>query len=159
MQKKIVLILIGIILVLLAIFVYAVIIGFTKINPTTKKINHLLAQKLLSVVRIPQGIPPPFQGFDETLYFWEMETIEKEVTGVRFKYTPVFSNKLQTLEVVLEKPENDDSSIFEKVLPAVVLDKKTLDAVGNSKNPDLSANEEVGYNSIQLFVDEKTSKI
>ena len=109
-------------------------------------------------MRIPEGIPPPAQGFDETSFFWEMETIEKEVTGVRFRYTPAFSKRQDTLVATLEMPEGGDVSIFDKVLPAIISDSQSLKSALDPQKANLSANIQARYQKIILSVKPETGQ-
>lgn len=147
---------------LIILVITAVIISFTSVKPTTDVINQKLAQKFSKIVRIPQGIPPPQLTFERTYYFWEMETLENEVVGVNFIFYPAFPKGRDTIEVILEKPEKGDPSIFNKVLSAVIADEQTLNSARDIKSANLSANYEAGYKSINIYIDpanEKTTKI
>lgn len=151
-----------ILLTLFSIFaiglVAIVIIAFTQIKPTTERINQKLSRKFARIVRIPQGIPPPVRGFDETSYFWEMETLEGEVTGVRFRYTPAFSKSQKNIEAILEMPEGGDASIFGKVLPAVITDKKALKSALDIEKADLSPDNNIGYSKLNLDIKSQTKQ-
>jgi len=136
---------------LIAVVAAAVIISFTVVRPTTDSINQKLSQQALAkVVRIPEMIAPPIRGFDETIYFWEMETIEKEVTGINFRYTPAFAKNQNTIEATLEMPEGSDVSLFNKVLPAIITDDQSLNSALDIKKANLSVNEKAGYEKIKL---------
>jgi hypothetical protein len=121
-------------------------------KPTTENINRLLAKEFSKVIYIPNGIPSPIQGFYETIYFWEMETPEKEVIGVRLKHNTAFNKDQNKIILTLEKEEKGDPSIFNKVLPAVIADQQSLEAARDPKKANLSANSQAGYNSIKLSV-------
>ncbi len=156
---KIILILVSsIILFLIVIAVTAVIISFTIIKPTTEEINRKLVEKFASVVTVPRGILPPAYSFDETNYSWEMETIEHEVTGVKFRFTTAFSKNQNKLQATLEMPEGSDVSLFNKVLPAIITDKQSLDSAIDVEKANLSANEKAGYSQIKISVIPQTKQ-
>jgi len=157
--KKIVIISVVLVFVLLIASIAAgIIISFTVVKPTTKAINQKLAEHFAKIVRIPQGILPPNIGFDSTSYSWEMETIEKEVTGVKFSYNPAFVRNQNVILATLEMPERGDASIFNKVLPAVVSDKQSLNSALDIEKANLSANQDAGYSKINLSVKPETKQ-
>ncbi|OGD93050.1 hypothetical protein A2697_01950 [Candidatus Curtissbacteria bacterium RIFCSPHIGHO2_01_FULL_41_44] len=158
MRKRLLIIVAVAILLLIASIIWAIVVSFTIIKPTTESINQKLVQKMASVVRIPQGILPPSYDIDQTSFFWEMETLEKEVTGVRFKYQTGFFKNQNKIEAVLEMPENGDPALFNKVLPAVIADGQSLRAAQDIEKADLSANQMVGYQQIRLAVKRETKQ-
>ena len=158
MKKVLVISLIITVVIAVGLISSAVVISFAVVKPTTEAINQKLAQHFAKIVRIPKGILPPNQDFNQTSYFWEMETIEKEVTGVKFTYTPAFLKDQNVIVATLEMPEGGDASIFGKVLPAVVADKQTVDSALDIKKANLSANQEAGYSKITLSIKENTQQ-
>lgn len=157
--KKIVVIgLISFIFVTVSLLTAAVVVSFTVIKPTTDAINQRLTQKFAKIVRIPQGIPPPVRGIDTTSYFWEMETLEKEVTGVRFMYDPAFTANNKLITAILEMPEGGDPSIFNKVLAAVVADDQTVKSAQDIERANLTANQKAGYSKIDLMIKPETKQ-
>lgn len=158
-MKKIIVIVIAVSaigsIVTLATLIYS---SFSKIKPAAETINKDLAAHFKKIVRIPELIPPPIQNFEETAYFWEMETIENEVIGVRFKHTTGFAKDQKTIIATLEMSENGDPSIFTKVLPAIIVDKQSLDSALDVKKANFSPNEEAGYKSFKLAVDQKNNQ-
>lgn len=158
-MKKIVIIFVLIVVVLLTSAIAAgIIVSFTVVKPTTESINQKLAELFAKIVRIPEGILPPNIGFDSTSYFWEMETIEKEVTGIKFTYNPAFSKDQTVILAILEMPERGDASIFNKVLPAVVADRQSLNSALDVEKANLSANQDAGYSKINLSVKPETKQ-
>lgn len=151
-MKKILIIVAALIFLLIAAFIFAIYYSFTTVKPTTEQINQDLASYFSRVVYIPKGIPPPIQGFEETIYFWEMETLEKEVVGVRLKHNTAFEKNQKVITLTLEMEEKGDPSIFNKVMPAVIADQQSLSSAREPEKANLSANEEVGYNGIKLSV-------
>ena len=135
-----------------------IVISFTVVKPTTKAINQKLVEHFAKIVRIPQGILPPNVGFDLTSYSWEMETIEKEVTGVKFSYNPAFVRNQNVILATLEMPEGGDVSIFNKVLGAVVSDKQSLNSALDIEKANLSANQDAGYSKINLSIKPETKQ-
>lgn len=158
MKKILIIGFLAIFLVVIIAVILAVIIAFIVIRPTTEAINEKLAGKFAAIVFIPEGIPPPNRTFSETVYFWEMETVQNEVTGVRFRYTTSFNRESQTIEVTLEMPEEGDPSIFNKVLPAVIADRQSLEATKDIEKANLSANEQAGFSNLKLAVRPETKQ-
>lgn len=126
-------------------------VSFRTVRPTTLTMNKNLTQNFTKIVRIPENLPPMLT-FEETAYTWEMETLEKEITGVKFTYTTGFSKNENKITAVLEMAENGDPSLFNKVLPAVISDNQSLESALNPEKANLSANTNVGYTSLQLFI-------
>lgn len=151
-MKRILIIAGALILLLIAAFIFAIYFSFTTVKPTTEQINQELANYFSRVVYIPQGIPSPIMGFEETIYFWEMETLEKEVIGVRLKHNTGFDKNQKTIILTLEMEEKGDPSIFNKVMPAVIADQQSLNSARDPEKANLSTNKDVGYNSIKLSV-------
>ena len=152
----------GIFALFIILIIAAVILSFAVVKPTTEKINQKLQEKFDRVVHVPVGIQPPNYSFDETSFFWEMETIEKEVTGIKFRFNTGFSQNQEKLEVILEMPEGNDPSIFNKVLPAIIGDKQSLDSAKDVEKANLSANEKAGYSQIKILTlpnSKQTTKI
>lgn len=150
MKKFVLILLVSAILVFIAFLFTATFIAFKVVRPTTIKINKDLEAYLNHVVRIPEGIQRPSIDYSEIKYFWEMETLEKEVTGVNFKYTPAYSKNQSSVEATLEIPPNSDPSIFNKVMPAVISDEQSLKSAQDPPKANLTANPAVGYKSISL---------
>lgn len=142
----------------IALLITVVFISFSQIKPITESINRNLAQNFAKIVYIPKGITPPAFTFDETAYFWEMETPQNEVIGIHLKYQTGFTKNQESIEVTLEMPEKGDPSIFTKVLPAVITDKKSLTSAVDPQKADLSANEKAGYNNLKLIQTPTTSQ-
>lgn len=143
----------------ISLIVASIIISFAVIKPTTESVNQKLSKKFSSIVRIPEGILPPVRGFDTTSYFWEMETIEKEVTGVRFMYDPAFTSDKKQIMAILEMPDGGDPSLFNKVLPAVVADDQTVKSAQDIERANLAANQKAGYSKIDLLVKPQTKQV
>lgn len=158
-KKYILLILLAILITGVGFVSWAIYTSFVVVRPTTQMINDKLASLVFSkIVRIPQGIPRPSYDFDQTEYFWEMETNSKEVTGIRFNYTPAFGKNENDIIVTLEMPENSDPSIFTKVLPAVISDDQTLQSATDPLKQNLNGNENAGFEKIALVIDKKNNQ-
>lgn len=151
-MKKVLLITVGFLILIIFLLIVAVVYSFSTIKPATQAINEELAQYFSKVIYIPKGIPPPIQDFNETIYFWEMETPDKEVVGIRLKYDTALTKDQKTIRLTLEKEEKGDPSIFNKVLPAVIADKQSLDSARDPQKANLSGNPDAGYNNIKLSV-------
>ncbi|TSC69886.1 MAG: hypothetical protein CEO12_674 [Parcubacteria group bacterium Gr01-1014_46] len=136
----------------------AVIYSFAVVKPTTEAINKNLAKHFGKIVYIPEGIPPPGRDFNDITYFWEMETPAKEVTPIRFKYHTGFSKNQHILQAILELPEGGDPSIFGKVMPAVIADRRSLESARDPQKANLAANSEAGYSALKLTVNATTSQ-
>lgn len=159
MRKIALIVVISSLIILLILLITAIVIGFTVIKPTTDSINQKLTKKFTKIVRIPEGIPPPVRGIDTTSYFWEMETLEKEVTGVRFMFDPAFAGYKRQIVAILEMPDGSDASIFNKVLAAVVSDNQTIDSAKNIERANLSANKDAGYSKIELTIKPESKQV
>jgi hypothetical protein len=158
-KKAIIISVVSIAVFLIVLVVAAVVISFTQVKPTVENINQKLSQQVLAkVVRIPEKIAPPIRGFDEVTYWWEMETIEKEVTPIEFRYTTAFAKNKISIEATLKMPEGSDPAIFNKVLPAIITDSQSLDSAKDIEKADLSANEIAGYEKIKLAVKPQTKQ-
>lgn len=158
MKKILVISIISFFVVVIILFITATIVSFTIIKPTTESINKSIAKGLSKTVRIPTGIPSPTLTFDETVYSWEMETLDKEVTGVRLIHQTGFAKSQTKITVVLELAENGDPSIFNKVLPAIIADPQSLNSARDPQKANLSANETVGYSNIELSLRQSTGQ-
>ena len=143
---------------LLILFVVLVIISFTIVRPTVESINKSIAEGLSKLIRIPTGIPSPALGFDQTVYAWEMETLEKEVTGVRVIHGTGLPKYQDKINVVLELSENGDPSIFNKVLPAIIVDEQSLSSAQDPQKANYAVNDSVGYSELALGLRESTGQ-
>ena len=159
MKRLVLILVISSVLILLILLIAAIVVSFTVIKPTVDSINQKLAKKFSSIVRIPEGILPPVRGIDITSYFWEMETLEKEVTGVRFMYDPAFLASEKEIVAILEMPDGSDASIFNKVLAAVVADQQTAKSAQDVEKANLGANSQAGYRKIDLSIKPDTNQV
>lgn len=151
-MKKFLLITAGIIFVLLIItFIIALFISFKLVKRTTDNINADLKDKLGVVVRIPKESRPTYKDFTTTIYTWEMETNQNEVTTVIFKHDTGFLRAQNKIKATLQMDQAGDPSLFNKVLPAVIADKQSLASAQNLEHPNLDANPDVGYGKLQLY--------
>lgn len=157
-MKKILLIsFTAIAVVLILLFVAAIYLSFNVIRPTAEAINQSLLKKYSKIVYVPEGVRP-YLSYKETVYNWEMETPQKEVVRVFFRYTPNYTKDDKSMSVILEMDETGDPSIFEKTLPAVISDQKALKSAQVPESADLSQNVDIGYKQINLFAS-KTGKV
>ncbi|MEX2028647.1 MAG: hypothetical protein WD988_04085 [Candidatus Curtissbacteria bacterium] len=158
MKKIIIFSLAGLILAAIAFFAWATYISFKVVKPTTVSINTKLQNHLSSVVKVPEGIPYPSNGFDEVSYTWEMETLSNEVSAINYKYTPAYQKSQKAIEVSLYMPENGDPSIFTKVLPAIIFDEQSVKATEDPLKANTNGNSDAGYSQIILSTSPKTGK-
>lgn len=158
MKKIIIISTIIFVLVTILILVAIVVISFKEIKPTVDSINSDLAKKFTNIVYIPDGIPGPAKMLGETLYSWEMETPQKEVTAVQFSFTPAFFRDQDEIVATLTAPENSDLSIFNKVMPAVVSDQQALRSAQDPLKASLAANPQIGYEELKLGVSQKNGQ-
>jgi len=150
--KKFLLISAGIIILLLFItFIAALIISFKLVKQTTELINGDLKNNFGVVVRIPKEARPTYKSFSTTVYSWDMETNQNEVTTVIFKHDTGFSESQNTIKASLEMTQTGDPSLFNKVLPAVISDKQSLFSAQNRDKPKLDPNPDVGYKKIDIY--------
>ena len=151
-MKKFLLISAGIIILLLFItFIAALIISFKLVKQTTELINGDLKNNFGVVVRIPKEARPTYKSFSTTVYSWDMETNQNEVTTVIFKHDTGFSESQNTIKASLEMTQTGDPSLFNKVLPAVISDKQSLFSAQNRDKPKLDPNPDVGYKKIDIY--------
>ena len=160
MKKKILLSILFLVLILVSAAVYATVIAFTKVKPAADNINRSLSWDSFSkTVAIPKEIPPPSMDFNETAYLWEMVTPQNETTAIRLKYNPAFSREDRVIKLTLEMPGKGDPSIFNKVLPAIITDKQSLEAAQNPQEAQLSENKEAGYKSLNIQVLKENNQV
>lgn len=158
-MKKLVLVFLAAIAVLIIVLVISsLIISLAIVKPTTDQISQQLFRQFARVVYIPKGLPPQTLNFYEIIYFWEMETPQGEIVGVRFRHTTGFDKDAQNIEAVLEVPENGDVSIFIKALPAMVADSQSLASALDIKKANFSANEQAGYSKLALSIKPETEQ-
>lgn len=134
------------------------IISFAYVKPTTDQINRKLAQKFAKIVGIPPPVPPQTRNFYETIYFWEMETPQLEVVGVRFRHSTGFDGELNKMEATLELPENGDPSVFNKVLPAVIVDNQSLLSALDPEKASFDRNPQAGYSTFRVAIKPETGQ-
>src|SRR3989344_218227 len=151
-MKKFLLISAGIIVLLLFVtFFAALIISFKFVKQTTDLINGDLKNNFGVVVRIPKDARPTHRDFSTTIYSWDMETNQNEVTNVIFKHDTGFSLGQNKIRASLEMNQTGDPSLFDKVLPAVISDKQSLFSAQNRDKPKLDPNPDVGYKKIDVY--------
>ena len=151
-MKKFLLISTGIIVLLLFVtFFAALIISFKFVKQTTDLINGDLKNNFGVVVRIPKDARPTHRDFSTTIYSWDMETNQNEVTNVIFKHDTGFSLGQNKIRASLEMNQTGDPSLFDKVLPAVISDKQSLFSAQNRDKPKLDPNPDVGYKKIDVY--------
>ncbi len=158
MKKAIIIFVSILILLFIGTITTAIVISFKEIKPTIDSINSDLAKKFSQIVIIPDAIPGPARSLNETSYSWEMETPQKEVTAVRFSFTPAFFKNQNEITATLEAPENSDLSIFNKVMPAVVSDQQALTSAQDPLKANLSANSEIGYKELKIEANSKNNQ-
>ncbi len=158
MKKVLIISLLTFFILIFVLVLAAVYFSFKIVKPTTQDINSKLEKYFANLIYIPKGIPRPSVDLSQTTYYWEMETRDKEVIGVTFNYNPAFTAKEHIINANLSMPQNGDASIFTKVLPAVIADKQSLDSALDPKKANLSANNQVGYEKIDLQVKPDTEQ-
>ncbi len=149
-MKKSLVIFLGITTVIVLTFLFAVILSFKVVKQSTDKINLALKNNFQTIVRIPTPIPPETKSFDKTVYIWEMETTAGEIVKVRFTHDTAFSKATNNIVATLEMEPGGDPSVFDKVLPAVIADRQTIISIRDPNHINLSANQEQGYDKIEL---------
>lgn len=159
MKKKIIILLTFLLILCLALLIWAITSAFNTVKPATEKIDEGLEKVFSKVVRIPkESIPRPSRDFSQTTYTWEMETLEKEVIEVRFSYTPSYASGDEEIVAILEMTEKGDPSIFDKVLPALVADEQSLDSARDAQKANFSANDKAGYSRLEIIKDSRGDK-
>lgn len=138
---------------------WAIYASFSTVKPATEKINKGLETAFSKVVRIPvESIPRPSLDFEEITYLWEMETLEKEVIEVRFRYTPSYPSEDKEVIATLEMTEKGDPSIFDKVMPALVADEQSLNSARDPQKANFGPNEKAGYSKLEIAKDSRGDK-
>lgn len=158
MSKRITAIL-ALVLILVSLAIFTIIVSFKVVKQTTDKINLALKEDLQRIIRIPEVIPPETKSFGQTVYLWEMETREGEITKVRFTHDTAFSKKTDKINATLEMEPSADPSLFNKVLPAVISDQQTIISIIDPSKLNLSANPQVGYDQIKLTINDKSQVV
>lgn len=147
-----------IVLLIFIIFITALIISFKFVKQTTDLINANLKNKFGIVVRIPKDARPTHRDFSTTIYSWDMETNQNEVTNVIFKHDTGFLPDQNKIRASLEMNQTGDPSLFDKVLPAIISDKQSLFSTQNRNNPKLDPNPDVGYTKLDIYAYEGDSQ-
>lgn len=146
-------------IIFLAGFIYLFILSFKVVKQNTDNINRVLKNNFQSIVRIPD-LQPSFRSFEKTVYTWEMETREKEVTSVAFIHDTGLPFNQDKIMASLEMPQGHDPSLFVKVMPAVVSDTQALTSAQDLEHANLGPNEEIGYSRLEFFTrDEKSPQV
>lgn len=158
MKRTVIFALIVVAAILMALVAFSVYTGFKVVKPAIDDVNNNIARDLSKIVIIPQGIAPPMRDFNQTVYDWEMETPAKEVTAVRFSYTPSLTKSANKIMAILEMPQGGDPSIFNKVIEAIIVDEQSLAAARDPQKANLGASGKSGYNSIKLTVSPKSGQ-
>lgn len=151
MKKAIVILLVLAIVALMALIVASIVLSFKVVRQNTDKINLNIKDQMQQIVRIPQPIPPETKSFDTTKYVWEMETNQGEITKVKFTHDTLFDKNTNKFTATLEMENNEDPSLFNKVLPAVIADEQAYYSSQNIQSPRLGSNEDIGYEKISLY--------
>src|SRR5579872_6692939 len=154
-MKKIIITVVLVLILTITLVITAAFYSFSTIVPTTQAINRDLGKYFSTVVYIPNGIDPPVQTFDQTIYQWDMQTNQNEVVGVKLTHDTGFAKGDNTITLTLEKEEKGDPSIFEKVLPAVIADKASLNIALDPKQSNIESTTEASYQSFK--VDDRSS--
>ena len=87
-----------------------------------------------------------------------LEMGAKEIVPVKFFYSLSIPPQDKEIIATLEMGSGGDPSVFEKVLPALIADEKSLLASQQPQESDLGGNEKVGYSSIDLAQDKEKAK-
>lgn len=102
------------------------------------------------LVKIPDIIPPETKSFYTTTYIWEMETNQGEITKVKFIHDTAFDKDTKDFYATLEMENNQDPSLFNKILPAVIADRQAINSIENLTKVD-SEDQEIRHEKIELF--------
>lgn len=158
-MKKFLLVSTGVILILLIVtFFAALIVSFKLVKQTTDLINADLKNQFGKIVRIPAEAQPTHRSFQTTIYSWEMETNQNEITTVIFKHDTGFWRYQNKIVASLEMDQVGDPSLFNKILPAIVADKQTLTSLADLKKANLGPNADIGYSKIDVYAIEANSQ-
>lgn len=157
MKKEILITSVTLLVLLIAVFAWAIYTSFSTVKPTTESISKNLLITFGKIVRIPDAIPPSLD-YSQVTYLWEMETLDKEVIEVRFTYTPSYLSSDREIVAFLEMTEKGDPSIFDKVLPALVADDQSLNTARDPQKANFGANEKAGYSKLEIAKDSRGDK-
>lgn len=156
-MKKIAIVAVSVFALVLVLFIFAAVYAFKTIKPASETINQNLAQFFSQIIYLPPGVGPSL-NFEKTDYFWEMETLENEVVGIKLSHNTAFQKDQNIIYLSLEKEEKGDPSIFNKVLPAVIADPQSLAAAQDPPKANLEKNPKYAYNNIKLAVKPETNQ-
>lgn len=151
MNKTFLIVLVSFVLLALAALILAIVLSFKVVRQTTDKINVSLISQLQPVVRVPTIIPPETRSFAKTIYVWEMETTQGEITKVRFSHDTLFDKNSPDFNATLEMEAGQDPSLFNKVLPAVIADKQVLVSLDKPEQINTGSNSDIGYEKLAVF--------
>lgn len=158
MKKKIILILLFLFIAGTLLVAWAIYISFTDIKPTIDEIDNQLTKYFSKTFAIPEGIPRPSKDLDYIKYRWEMETLEKEVSTVELTFTPAFFSDQKIIVAELQMTENGDPSLFNKVLPAIIVDPVSLKTTQDPTKGDYGPNQQAGYKKLEIETDPKNKQ-
>jgi len=146
---------------LVLVIIIAVTLSFTLLKKNTDNLIKAQRDKLLTIINVPNAVPPSNPTFNSVTYTWEMETMQKEVTGVNILQTTGLERADEKIIVVLEKSAGGDASIFDKVLPAVIKDTQVLNAAYSPEKITHLENGKTGFKSVTIQRDnsDKIAKI
>ncbi len=141
----------AVILLLIITFITVLIISFKLVKQTTDNINADLKNKFGVIVRIPKDARPTYRGFTTTIYSWEMETNQNEVTTVIFKHDTGFLRAQNTIKATLQMDQAGDPSLFNKILPAIIADKQSLNSAQTQQSLNFDAKTDAGFKKLQVY--------
>ncbi len=159
MNKKVIIGIIAICTTILALVVIAIITSFTFIKKNTDEIIKIQRDKLVTIIRVPNAVPPSNTSFNSLRYSWEMETPQKEVATVNVLQTTGFSKEENSIFVILENTVGGDVSIFDKILPSVVADEEVLKAAYSEEKITHLVNGKTGSKSAVIERNSANDKV
>ncbi len=135
---------------LFALIIFIIVFSFAYVKKTADTIIRLERDKFVEIVSIPNAVAPSNPSFESISYVWEMETPQGEVATVRVNQSTAFGHNVDKIILSVEREVGGDPSIFDKVLPAVVIDEQALKSAQNPKDQNLGPNEKYRYNNIKI---------
>lgn len=136
-----------------------VILSFTFFKKNSDELIRSQRDKLLTIVNVPNAVPPSNPTFDSITYTWEMETTQKEVATVNVLQTTGLNRSENKILVVLEKAPAGDPSVFDKVLPAVIADSEVLEAAFSREKLTSLESGQTGFNRVAIERDASGDKV
>lgn len=144
---------------LFALLLATIIFSFTFLKKNTDELIKTQRDKLITLINVPNAVPPSNPTYNSVTYSWEMETPQKEVATASVVQTTGLIKADRSVLVILEKTPGGDASVFEKVLPAVIADKEVLKAAFSDEKVSNLENGQTGFKKASIERDLSSGKV